>query len=147
MEWTEVDDATLRQLLKERKSAKQIGDLLGRSKNSIIGRCHRLGLSKKSKATRTRARARQPQPHGQTLLRQASSTKKSTVKPPQPYIERKAPKVGTTCTLLELTNQSCRFPFGDPRSPDFRFCGGPANYPQTPYCDLHMRLAFSKGGS
>jgi GcrA cell cycle regulator len=27
------------------------------------------------------------------------------------------------CSLLELTSRSCRWPIGNPRSEDFRYCG------------------------
>ena len=43
-EWTDEDDARLRQLIEEHLSYAQIGELVGRSKGSCIGRAHRLGI-------------------------------------------------------------------------------------------------------
>lgn len=43
--------------------------------------------------------------------------------------------------LQELTDKSCRWPAGDPRSPDFGFCGA-ARVAGLPYCQLHSRRAF-----
>lgn len=43
-------------------------------------------------------------------------------------------------TLLELKSHHCRFPIGDPRNSDFRFCGRP-RHGRGPYCETHKRLA------
>jgi len=43
--------------------------------------------------------------------------------------------------LLDLKEHHCRFPLGDPRNSDFRFCG--QNRIDTgPYCQEHSQLAF-----
>lgn len=47
VKWPAKDDAILRKLWKSH-TAKQIGDLLGRSRNSVIGRAHRLNLKDKT---------------------------------------------------------------------------------------------------
>jgi GcrA cell cycle regulator len=44
-------------------------------------------------------------------------------------------------TLMELRESTCRWPFGDPSSSEFRFCG--ASSPVgTPYCEFHSKLAY-----
>src|SRR5262245_58744773 len=43
-------------------------------------------------------------------------------------------------SLLELTEKTCRWPLGDPRIPDFGFCGATPVAGQ-PYCVHHLRLA------
>ena len=47
-------------------------------------------------------------------------------------------------SLLELSNESCRWPIGDPASDQFHFCGAPgADLEQdVPYCADHMRRAY-----
>jgi len=49
------------------------------------------------------------------------------------------------CSLLELTNESCRFPVGDPLTSDFFFCGQPEAdlLKQVPYCRAHSRVAVT----
>ncbi|WP_062113286.1 GcrA family cell cycle regulator [Aureimonas sp. AU40] len=44
-------------------------------------------------------------------------------------------------TLVQLSDRTCKWPLGDPLSPDFRFCG---NHSQdsSPYCKHHARIAF-----
>jgi GcrA cell cycle regulator len=49
--------------------------------------------------------------------------------------------IGQRRTLLELTEQTCRWPIGDPGSGDFFFCGGnPIG--GLPYCAYHSRVAY-----
>jgi hypothetical protein len=45
--------------------------------------------------------------------------------------------------VIALAPEACRWPHGDPRCPDFRFCGNPAT--QGSYCEQHSaaaRLAY-----
>ena len=43
-------------------------------------------------------------------------------------------------TIVELKEAMCRWPLGDPTSPDFRYCGSPAM--TGPYCAHHGGLAY-----
>jgi len=43
-------------------------------------------------------------------------------------------------SLLELTEETCRWPLGDPSTPDFGFCGA-RPVAGRPYCVHHLRLA------
>ena len=43
--------------------------------------------------------------------------------------------------LLDLEKGDCRWPIGEPRHPDFHFCGAP-QLEGRPYCELHWRMAF-----
>jgi len=43
--------------------------------------------------------------------------------------------------LLDLESQDCRWPIGEPRHPDFHFCGAP-QLPGHPYCERHWRIAL-----
>lgn len=45
-------------------------------------------------------------------------------------------------SVLMLTNATCRWPIGDPRSPDFRYCGAAADLAdKRPYCDHHASVS------
>jgi len=44
-------------------------------------------------------------------------------------------------TVATLLADDCRWPFGDPTSPDFHFCGK-RKRDGSSYCELHMRQAF-----
>jgi GcrA cell cycle regulator len=45
-------------------------------------------------------------------------------------------------TLMELRESTCRWPMGDPTTPEFRFCGGPSPVGGGPYCAYHARVAY-----
>ena len=44
-------------------------------------------------------------------------------------------------SLVQLTERTCKWPIGDPLSPDFHFCGDHSG-DGTPYCKFHAKLAF-----
>lgn len=44
-------------------------------------------------------------------------------------------------TLLQLSEETCKWPIGDPLSKDFYFCGQHAEE-SKPYCEFHSRRAY-----
>ncbi|MCX8508287.1 MAG: GcrA cell cycle regulator, partial [Rhodobacteraceae bacterium] len=52
-------------------------------------------------------------------------------------VEKKARKI----PLMELTERTCKWPIGDPATPDFWFCGLPSQAGK-PYCEAHVGVAF-----
>ena len=52
-----------------------------------------------------------------------------------------AKKVRKPKRLLDLEPNDCRWPFGEPRSPDFHFCGE-RQLEGRPYCEHHWSMAF-----
>jgi len=42
---------------------------------------------------------------------------------------------------MELKETTCRFPLGDPATPEFRYCGGKSEA-GVPYCPFHERIAY-----
>ena len=44
-------------------------------------------------------------------------------------------------TLERAHPNACRWPLGDPKHPDFRFCGQPADG-SRPYCQHHASIAY-----
>src|SRR5262245_50689992 len=72
-----------------------------------------------------------------------------TPEPPAPRSVEPAPETpvdpGPTITtttaekVYALAPETCRWPHGDPRHPDFHFCGRPA---AGPYCEQHHTLAY-----
>ena len=55
--------------------------------------------------------------------------------PPEP--------VANPVTLMELQWHHCRWPIGDPQSPDFMFCGA-NKLDGHPYCGRHCGAAYSR---
>jgi len=146
-------------------SCSQIARELGVTRNAVIGKMNRLGLSRPKdviaaqQAHRRAARL--------TQARSPSSSAPRTWHPkrvrpnifaqhemlasafgePQPRAEE-VPN-GGGCTLLELGQEKCRWPISTPTdtvgAEDFRFCG---NEPVKglPYCLGHARIAYRPAG-
>jgi GcrA cell cycle regulator len=65
--------------------------------------------------------------------------------PEQPEVIDNVIPLGQRRTILELTEETCRWPIGDPGSTDFFFCGGQAGT-GAPYCTYHSRVAYQPAG-
>jgi GcrA cell cycle regulator len=71
--------------------------------------------------------------------------------PPQPSANEISPealakvneveKTAKKLSLMELTERTCKWPIGDPATPDFWFCGLPTQQGK-PYCEAHVGVAF-----
>jgi GcrA cell cycle regulator len=162
MSWTDERVELLRQHWIEGKSASQIASLLGHglTRNAVIGKVHRLGLAGRAKSASPAgshprpASSRQGAPHagapratsvpprvvrGATALAIAPRARPEAEPEPEPYESVVLP-MSLRVTIVELKEAMCRWPLGDPASPDFRYCGSPTA--AGPYCVHHARLAY-----
>ena len=57
-----------------------------------------------------------------------------------PYVD--LPVSRPCCTLMELTSTSCRWPIGDPRDAEFRFCGARKEIEDS-YCATHHAMSLT----
>jgi len=64
----------------------------------------------------------------------------SVAPPDEEVIETFLP-VEQRCTLFDLTERRCKWPVGDPTSPDFFFCGA-RKVADSPYCGYHLGIAY-----
>lgn len=46
-------------------------------------------------------------------------------------------------TLIEITEKTCKYPFGDPLTDDFYFCGHDV-HEETPYCNYHGKVVYQQ---
>ncbi|WP_084293140.1 GcrA family cell cycle regulator [Bradyrhizobium sp. WSM3983] len=150
--WTEERVDRLKVLWAAGLSASQIAtELGGVSRNAVIGKVHRLGLS--GRAT-TAAKPRPARAPKSRLLRSpvgsirhrgflALASPDFQLEASEEYLEASAEVVPMAryLTLEQLEPSSCRWPIGDPASPDFRFCGAPA-VPGQSYCASCARKAY-----
>jgi GcrA cell cycle regulator len=60
---------------------------------------------------------------------------------PEPELIENIIPIGQRCSLVELNDEKCHWPIGDPGQPDFFFCGGKA-LTGMPYCGYHSRIAY-----
>lgn len=171
MSWTDERVALLRKMWAAGLSCSQIASELecGITRNAVIGKVHRLGLSgRKLAPTAARLEPRpRPAPRAQSAPRsapvrhstplhgavaKAAAREKPGDLPPRPFKSMPipaaipAPDASLRCTLLELNDKRCKWPLGDPASPDFRYCGSDKAVTDGPYCRFHFRIAYVPQG-
>lgn len=149
MAWSDDRVALLKRLWADGLTAAQIAKELGGfpectdgGRSAVIGKVHRLGLS-------DRRRPANNSPLNRTLKRKRSvrlafitTSSPDQQKPkPLPIEDMSIIPIEQRRTLLQLTEETCRWPIGDPQSPDFFFCGG-GPIEGLPYCPYHCRAAY-----
>ena len=157
MAWTDERVDTLKKLWADGLSASQIAGKLGEvTRNAVIGKVHRLGLSGRITTVRNKTvRPRETNPRTKTRVRgyrQSGSAvalrefalqagvEAFTGPAYQPAEELVIP-LHERATILTLKESSCRWPIGDPQHEDFHFCGR-NKVTGLPYCEFHARRAF-----
>ncbi|UWR00526.1 GcrA cell cycle regulator [Rhodobacteraceae bacterium S2214] len=191
MSWTDERVETLKKMWGEGQSASQIAkELGGVTRNAVIGKVHRLGLSNragsgasapaKPAAKEKAAPAAPTKMETKPAIKPKPATPKASVPavkeevlldengipisaarraiipagqplPPQPSANEISPealakvneveKTAKKISLMELTEKTCKWPVGDPATPDFWFCGLPVQSGK-PYCEAHVGVAF-----
>lgn len=141
MTWTEERVAELMRLWEAGRSASEIGRLLGVSKNSVVGKAHRMKL---------KARPSPIKRGGASQMRRPAVTAAKPTAQPQPAPKRvvQRPVAATpvqrpakAVARASGKGPNCLWPIGDPGDQDFHFCGEPA-VPGKPYCDEHCARAY-----
>ncbi len=176
MSWTDERVEQLRKLWLDGKSASQIAAELanGITRNAVIGKVHRLGLSGRVKspgqpAPRPRPARTQSSSHsgggsgmGVTLGAAAAQRSQAATRPSMPMtrgatalayspradvepvlrpVEEVVIPMSERVTIMELKESMCRWPLGDPATPEFRYCGSKSPVGDT-YCANHARIAY-----
>lgn len=145
MGWTDERVDLLKKLWQDGLSASQVARQLGGvTRNAVIGKVHRLGLSGRAEPSRPRQgpsrTARPRRAAGRSPGRSRASQPQP--RPPGgrsvPYVE---PLAGTA-TPLTLGAHMCKWPIGDPVSESFTFCGRGA-LANGSYCTCHAAVAYA----
>jgi GcrA cell cycle regulator len=141
--WTTERVEILKQGFEAGLSCREIAAQIGVSRNAVIGKISRLKLARdkggvvrivkreSSEGRRPRAKLRQ------IILR---------TQPAEPDLAAADEPIhnGHTCSLFELSKETCRWPISTPGAADFCFCGNPP-IEGLPYCAGHSRLAYRVG--
>ena len=146
MIWDDAAVARLEELHREGLSSSQIGAQLGCSRNAVIGKIDRSGLRLRAYDEGYRQRPKSI-PNGLKARRARSRISAGYCSLPErepAYIPPEPDKPATMakCSLLQLTDKTCRFPIGDPKEPGFHFCGNDVAGEGVVYCDHHMRISY-----
>ena len=151
MSWTDERVELLKKLWQDGLSASQIaGELGGVTRNAVIGKVHRLGLSGRGQPTSSIKRARRPrQTSAPRRPRRMTSIGNAALKldvdaAPEHYMQPREVVVIPIAKKLSiemLTEKTCKWPIGDPTHDDFHFCGHDSNE-GAPYCKYHSGVAY-----
>ena len=124
-------------------TCSQIAAEIGVTRNAVIGKIHRLGLSPgRPAAVPARAcppHVRPPRLPSQRRLLQLAAKAMFLADPtaaPDAFVDS-----GQCCSLLELAQGKCRWPISHPGAADFAFCGNDA-LAGFSYCAGHARMAY-----
>ena len=171
MSWTDERVELLKKMWNEGQSASQIAkELGGVTRNAVIGKVHRLGLSNRAGAAPAKAPKEKPAPKPAAEPAKAEAVAEARAPerpaptpavrkiipagqplPPQPSANEISPealakvqeveKSARRISLMELTEKTCKWPVGDPATDNFWFCGL-AVQQGKPYCEAHVGVAF-----
>jgi GcrA cell cycle regulator len=146
--WTEELTRLVERLWMEGKSANQIGKQLGRSRNSVIGKVHRMGLNNvvRQRPTLTPSRfnprfgpPKPPKPRAKPVRSPPAAIKDNVVPlPPRPL--PKPPEGGVSLLSLQY-GIHCAYPVSG-RGADTAYCGGGTG--GHTYCAAHRRVMYEK---
>lgn len=168
MEWTDEIITRLRQLWDEGLSTAEIGRRLGISKNSVVGKAHRLDLParpspiRRDPSAEAAPRVAPRRLSGPTLPSFATPAPVETAAVAAEPSRSVAPRVVAERAVPERSSPSrlspvrpmlvaatrptpripvCCWPIGEPGTPSFRFCSEPA-MAGKPYCQPHAEIAY-----
>jgi len=148
MAWTEDRVEVLSKLWAEGLSASQIAKQLGGvTRNAVIGKVHRLGLSGRATPSRparkAAAKPATPRIHKVTTTPTAPRVPRVIAQAPTPQapVDAKMMANGEYATILTIKDHMCKWPIGDPGSDEFRFCGRKVKESE-PYCEPHCSVAY-----
>lgn len=145
MEWNDEQIETLTRLWMSGQSAKQIAIVLECTRNTVIGKVHRLNLQGRGKPVKTVARKvvveKPPKPDKRRdrfsfgRAKKRANARRRWVTPADEGPEPVWPPVG----IMERTTFQCAWPVSGDNEP-FRMCGHQVE--KAPYCEHHRARAY-----
>jgi GcrA cell cycle regulator len=154
-EWTFEMEARLREMWGAGVGATTIATALGVSKNAVIGKRNRMGLSARpspiSHSTepariggfpRVGRPSQRREAAGRSTLEVLGVVPASLVGPGLPVVAEMPPPVAKLVPV-RWSGRECCWPIGEPRTPGFRYCDGPA-VPGRSYCAEHHAESVQK---
>ncbi|MDD4615741.1 MAG: GcrA family cell cycle regulator [Alphaproteobacteria bacterium] len=159
MTWTEQKIQMLKDMWGHHSASEIAEQIGGLTRNAVIGKAHRLKLSVQKSAA-TPGTGLQCATGGMGSIRSARKRMLRPLPvvpaPVAPVAARSIPTArdifrslegiggsvrGEGIAMTKAGDRHCRWPVGDPRSADFRFCGCTAQE-GLPYCVDHARIAY-----
>lgn len=144
--WTINDTIIAKKMNEDGKTAREIGDALGRSRNSVIGWFHRAGISLDKATPNKMVRVVK-----EKVIRIPSPPKPPAVKrePFRPRLffnKNGEPLVQPTneknVSFMKLKSMMCHSVIGDPKGVDTIYCGEPTVKPTSSWCKYHHSIYY-----
>ncbi len=144
--WTTRKIDKLKKLWDKGLSTSEIGKKLGVSKNAVVGKAHRIGLKSRVSPIKTAKNVVK-----ETIEKVVRSSKVDDIDLDEEEIKvmpvvhkarSSASKDLPGVAINDIKPGMCRWPSGDPRGDDFRFCGEPS-HKGKPYCLHHCTVAYA----
>jgi len=141
--WNDEKTAALIRLVREGLSGGLIASRLGVTRNSVIGKVTRMGLHLGSGHHPNKLYGSNPRNLRSTPFNSRNKPKVShkPVFEKAPIPQQRAEDIARK-SFSELSENDCRYPIGDPLSPDFGFCAL-EKMPGSPYCSGHHAVAYA----
>ncbi len=147
MGWTDERVELLKKLWLDGLSASQIAKQLGGvTRNAVIGKVHRLGLSGRatpSQPARVAFKAPRPARPAAPAAPRRMEAREVVRAEPRPIVYDEQPG---SATVLTLGAHMCKWPIGDPSADSFTFCGKRTDG-DIPYCQHHAQVAYQPAQS
>lgn len=134
--WTTERIDLLRSYVNEGLSCAQIAGRIGVTRNAVIGKINRLGISHGRNPAAPRPRAGAPTRRPHVLTQRLRLKALFASEPIADNVVSMEP-----CSLLNLQPRKCRWPINGPGTGDFTFCGNPTTG-EISYCAGHARMAY-----
>jgi GcrA cell cycle regulator len=142
--WTAERIEQLRHYVGSGLTCSQIAAEIGVTRNAVIGKIHRLGLSPArpagAPARSCPPRVRHPRISPSSRLFRLIGAQSPGIAD-DPAAEPAPIDSAQRCSLLEIAQDKCHWPIGDPHAADFAFCGNAA-IAGFSYCAGHARMAY-----
>lgn len=144
--WTEKATLDMVTMFNAGKTLTEIGEKYGVKRGAIAGVISRV---KKAGILTVKDKLERPKP---VKEKPQKATPEIPIAPkiaqPEPIKKEKKKRIRLTLitdefqvTIDGLQSHHCRYPIGDPRQPEFRYCGR-FQYGNGPYCLEHQQLCY-----
>lgn len=147
--WTDERVELLKTLHAEGLSAREIANRLacGCTRSAIIGKIHRLGLHRAGRMAHDDRIRRVLKGKGASLKKERARKATAARVVPLPSLTPiplpPEEKPASVVKFEDLAPGHCRYGHGDPRTPEFGFCGKP-KIEGLPYCAHHVRVCYAE---
>ena len=134
--WTDDDVIVLSTLIREQPdlSYREISVILGKPRNSVIGKAHRLGFRGSNRKVQKVVEKQRLTPARKTQEKKPEPVAQTA---PAPLTDDR----GAHFSILTVRDNQCRYPHGAVEKGDFHYCGHPRRRPGA-FCEYHSKIIY-----